>query len=123
MHKKAAEIGGRLCIMGTNNNAVPACKKGVIAACRNAGRTEPEFIECILPEAAKALTDGNTDDFDRLLTDSALNTIRTNTVSAILLAQVTMARAKDAMIKAGISVPVLTTPEEGAKALLSAVKI
>lgn len=119
MHKKAAEIGGLQCIIGTNYNAVPSCKNSVIATSQELCTSAPEFIECVIPEAASALSAGDTELFDKLLTEKALEVMKEYDISAILLSQVTTARAKDSMQKAGITVPILTTPEEGAKALLA----
>lgn len=118
MHRKAASIGGLQCIMGTNFNAVPACRNGVINAFSENDSDVPEFIECVMPDAATALSNGDTELFDKILTDKALDILHEYDVSAILLSQVTMARTKTAMQKAGINIPILTTPEEGARALL-----
>ena len=114
MQEKAAAIGGRIGVMGTNTSAFPACCSGIRRAAESAGLPMPEVVDGTVVEAAEKLVRGDTETFDRLLTERALALVSEG-CDAIVLAQVTMARAKAAMEKAGIDVPILTSPEECAK--------
>lgn len=118
MQEKAAAIGGRIGVMGTNHSAVPACCAGIRRAADKAGLPIPEIVNGTVTEAAAALSGGDTGKFDSLLTERALELVNEG-CGAIVLSQVTMARAKAAMQRAGISVPILTSPEECAKRLAS----
>ena len=111
MQEKAASIGGRIGVMGTNMSAVPACCMGICRAAEDKGFPVPDFEDGTVAEAAKYLVQGDTETFDRLLAQRALE-LAADGCSAIVLSQVTMARAKPALEKAGIKIPILTSPEE-----------
>lgn len=111
MQEKAAAIGGRIGIIGTNSSAVPACRNGILKKASAQGKTSIEFIDGTVTEAAQVLANGDTERFDQLITEKAL-TLTQLGCDAIVLAQVTIARAKPALEKAGIAVPILTSPDE-----------
>lgn len=124
MQEHAASIGGRIGIIGTNKNSVPSCSSGILkaaerlAAAGGAESAKPiEFVDGTVVEAAAVLESGDGESFDRMLTEKAVELVNEKGCEVIVLAQVTMARAKKAILEAGITVPVLSSPEEGAKAL------
>lgn len=114
MQEKAASIGGRIGVMATNTSSMPACCAGIRRAAAETGVPVPDFEDGTVVEAAEYLVMGDTETFDRLLTQRALE-LTANGCSAIVLSQVTMARAKSALEKAGIRIPILTSPEECAR--------
>lgn len=114
MQKRAAAIGGKIGVMGTNNSAFPACCSGIRKAAGDLGVQAPVFVDGTVAEAAQMLVKGDTESFDRVLTEKALQLVSEGCI-AIVLSQVTMARAKEAMEKAGIDVPILTSPDECAE--------
>lgn len=124
MQQIAASIGGRIGIIGTNMNSVPACSQGILAAAERLAETGGQtpsapisFCDGTVNEAAAVLENGDGETFDRMLTQKALELVEKEHCNVLVLAQITTARAKTAILDAGITVPVLTTPEEGAKAL------
>lgn len=110
MQEKAASIGGRIGVMATNLSAAPACCAGISRVAEETGVPIPDFEDGTVVEAADFLVRGDTETFDRLLTQRALE-LAADGCSAIVLSQVTMARAKPALEKAGIRIPILTSPE------------
>lgn len=119
MQKKAVETGGRIGVIGTNRNAVPACSSGIRRTAEKCGLPVPELIDGTVTEAAKALADGNSELADRLITDKVRELIEQD-CNAIILSQITLARTKDALLRAGINAPILTTPDECAEAVAAA---
>lgn len=124
MQEIAASMGGKIGIIGTNASSVPSCSSGILAAAARlagAGRqtlaAPIEFCDGTVSEAAAILESGDTETFDRMLTQKAAELVENEGCTVLVLAQITTARAKKAILEAGITVPVLTTPEEGAKAL------
>ena len=116
MQEHAAQIGGLIGVLGTNNSSVPSCSGGIRRASAALGLPEPSFADGTVVEAAQYLVNGDAETFDRMLTEKALELVSKN-CSAIVLAQVTMARAKPALEAAGITIPILTSPDECAAKL------
>lgn len=114
MQKQAALIGGRIGVLGTNNSSVPSCCSGIRKAAAALNLPAPEFADGTVAEAAEYLVRGDGATFDSLLVKKA-QALVADGCRAIVLAQVTMARAKPALQAAGITVPVLTSPDECAK--------
>ncbi len=123
MQELAAKIGGKIGIIGTNKNSFPSCSSGISSAYKRLAENEPQpytepltFVDGSCCEAAAILEKGDTETFDRLLTESAL-LLEKEGCSAIVLAQLTTARAKASILKAGVRIPVLSSPDEAARAL------
>jgi Asp/Glu/hydantoin racemase len=121
MQEKAAHLGVKLGIIGTNSKSAPACFQSIAKMAEAAGRQIPACETATVLEAANALEQGDMELFDTLLTEHALK-LQKNGCEAIILGQITMARSKIHLEKAGITVPILTSPEEGVRAMIRITK-
>ncbi len=115
----ALETGSRIGVVATLPSTAPAQEGQLQAAAAERGK--PIRVETIaVPEALKALNDGDTASHDRLIAEAAEELAPS--VDVICLAQFSMARARPA-VKEKVGVPVLTSPSAAVarlKAILGA---
>lgn len=121
MQEQAVRTGRKIGLIGTNTNAVPSCIAGMKQAAEKLNISCPEFVNGTVIEAAEALTRGDTELFDHLVSEKGRE-LAGQGCDVIVLSQITLSRSKPALLKAGITVPVLTTPDacaEQAAAIVS----
>ncbi|MBQ9197548.1 MAG: hypothetical protein IJ157_09970 [Clostridia bacterium] len=110
----AAKRGGKVGILATTAASAPACRKKLDKIAQEQG-IHLEYEDGICTEALDALRRGDGAEHDRLLAAEGKR-LASLGCTTLFLSQITMARAKAAM--GPLAEMTLTTPEEGAKAIL-----
>lgn len=110
----AVERGGKIGILATTAASAPACKVKLEKLAMERG-VHLEYEEGITVEALTALQQGDTARHDQLIAEEAAR-LAANGCGTLILSQITMARAKQAM--GDLEAITLTTPDEGVKELL-----
>ncbi len=109
----ALHAGARIGLIATFEPSIPALSDEFAEAARASGRE----VECVSLHAAgafEALRQGDGGRHDVLVADAAC---RLPDVDAIMLAQFSMARARDAVAAVRGAIPVLTSPEAAVRQL------
>lgn len=118
MMKRAGSLGGRIALLATNETTVPTSVKSIERAARCAGKS-CQVTGLAVPEADAALKRGEGELFDRLLLEAG-EKLKAEGAEAIVLAQLTMDRAKEPLSALGL--PILSSPAEAAKAVQELLK-
>lgn len=93
--EKAAESGNKIGILATTAASAPACEKKLEVIAQNKGYLL-SYEHGIVTKAMEALKAGDYETHDRLIVDKARD-LKDLGCDVLLLSQVTMARAKEAM--------------------------
>jgi hypothetical protein len=117
MARRAVRAGRRIGVAATFPPTLVPTSKLLREAAAEAG-VEIEIVEEVAPEAYKALLANDTATHDRLLADAVEN-LQGKDVSAVVLAQVSMARTLP-LIEPGARVPVLTSLHTSLEAIREA---
>jgi Asp/Glu/hydantoin racemase len=117
MARRAVRAGRRIGVAATFPPTLVPTSKLLREAAAEAG-VEIEIVEEAAPEAYKALLANDTATHDRLLADAVEN-LQGKDVSAVVLAQVSMARTLP-LIEPGARVPVLTSLHTSLEAIREA---
>src|SRR5207253_7174770 len=106
MARRAVSAGRRIGVAATFAPTLVPTSRLLREAAQEAGR-EIEIVEEVAPEAYKALLANDTATHDELLA-AAVESLQQKDVSAVVLAQVSMARTLP-LLERGARVPVLTS--------------
>lgn len=115
MLERAVREGVRIGVITTTGAAVPAARAQLEAIAAGCGKQIELSIELAV-EAMTALKAGQPEEHDRIIATAGQRLAATG-CDILILAQISMARAAAAMPEIGI--PVLTSPEEGVRHLMS----
>ncbi len=119
MARRAVRAGRRIGVAATFPPTLAPTSRLLREAAAEAG-VEIEIVEEAAPEAYKALLSNDTGRHDELLS-KAVENLQTKDVSAVVLAQVSMARTLP-LIERGARVPVLTSLHTSLEAIREALK-
>lgn len=111
MIKEAVEKGTRIGVIATTASAGPLEEKKLLEEAKGCSKQITTRVE-ICTEAMDALKRGDSGEHDRILREAAQR-LEHEGCDVIVLSQITMARAKNAM--EGVKAIVLTSPESGAR--------
>jgi aspartate/glutamate racemase len=117
MARRAVRAGRRVGVAATFPPTLVPTSKLLLDAAAEAG-VEIEIVEGVAPEAYKALLAGDTATHDELLA-AAVEDLQDKDVSAVVLAQVSMARTLP-LIERSARVPVLTSLQTSLEAIREA---
>jgi glutamate racemase len=117
MARRAVSAGRRIGVAATFPPTLVPTSRLLREAAAEAG-AEIEIVEEVAPEAYKALLAGDTATHDELLA-KAVENLQNRDISAVVLAQVSMARTLP-LISAGARVPVLTSLHTSLEAIREA---
>lgn len=118
MLEKAATCGKKVGILATNSPSGNGVVKRINSIAAEHGLT-PNYELNVVSESVQYQVPGKQDKFIEVLAAAAAQQVA-NGCEVILLAQITMACAADAIRKLGVEV--LTSPEEGLKNLISLIE-
>lgn len=111
----AADIGGKIGIIATTASSGPSAQRQLEKIAEAAGKSL-RFQVAVNTEGMTQLKAGNIDAHNQIILREG-EKLAADGCSCIVLAQITMACAADVM--GGLGVPVLTSPLEGMKKILS----
>ncbi|MBV8859139.1 MAG: Asp/Glu racemase [Acidobacteria bacterium] len=120
MARRAVRAGRRVGVAATFPPTLVPTSRLLREAAKEAG-AEIEIVEEVAPEAYKALLAGDTATHDELLA-AAVERLQDKDVSAVVLAQVSMARTLP-LIEPGARVPVLTSLHTSLEAIREALSL
>ena len=120
MARRAVRAGRRIGVAATFPPTLVPTSRLLREAAAEAG-AEIEIVEEVAPEAYKALLAGDTGRHDELLS-AAVENLQDKDVSAVVLAQVSMARTLP-LIERGARVPILTSLHTSLEAIREALSL
>lgn len=108
MATEAAGTGPRITLIATNETTLEPSATLILAEASLAGR-DVAVEAIVVPEALRALLDGDESTHDRLVAQAIAEAGPRSDV--VVLAQASMARVMEAISRSGTTVPVLTSPQ------------
>ena len=118
MLHSAVNIGGKIGVIATTASSGPSAKKQLLSIASKAGK-KIEVEVAINTEGMSQLKAGNIDKHNKIVYEEGKKLAESG-CSCVVLAQITMACAAPGMSDLGV--PILTSPVEGIKAIISLIK-